>query len=426
MKKGPTTHLIIYSMYYYPEKIGIGAFNHEMADFLKKCGYCVTVVTAMPWYPDWNVAPEYRGLFFSSEIINDISVRRSFVFPPKKVNAISRIMHEALFAITSSFNLFFLLFKRVDALIVVCPPLAIGLPALFFSRLKRTPMIFHVQDLQVDAAKELKFLKNSFFLKILENFEKFLFKNATFVSTITEGMKKKIVEKGIREERIFLLPNWADVHFVKPLAKNNEFRVKNGISPESFVILYAGNIGTKQGVEIVLDVARMSRHDEDVQYFIVGEGAGLVLLTESLKNQNLKNVHLLPLQPKDQLPWMLAAADVSLVIQKRSVGDFLMPSKLLNIMASARPVIASADASCSLARLIEAVQCGIVTEAENAVLLYNAIIELCHDRKRAEVYGQNGRRYAEEHLSKEVVLNDLDKNLVKLLDGSYRREASLC
>lgn len=426
MKKVRTPHLVIYSMYYYPEKIGIGVFNHEMADFLKKSGYCVTVVTAMPWYPDWKVASEYRGSFFSSEIINDIFVRRSFVFPPKKVNAISRIIHEALFAITSSFNLFFLLFKRVDALIVVCPPLAIGLPALFFSRLKNIPMIFHVQDLQVDAARELKFLKNKFFLKILEHFEKFLFNNATLVSTITEEMKKRIVEKGIKKERIFLLPNWADVHFIKPLAKNNDFRVRNGISSECFAVLYAGNIGTKQGIEIVLDVARMSRHDEAVQYFIVGEGAGLALLKESLKNQNLDNVHLLPLQPKDQLPLMLAAADVSLVIQKKSVGDFLMPSKLLNIMASARPVVASADASCSLAKLIQAVQCGIVIEAENAVHLHSAIIELCHDRKRAEIYGQNGRRYAEEHLSKEIILDDLDKNLIKLLDGSWRREALLC
>jgi colanic acid biosynthesis glycosyl transferase WcaI len=401
-------------LYYFPEKIGIGAFNHEMACFFIQRGYEVTVVTAFPWYPSWKVAQEYRGRLFSTENINGITVKRSFVWPPRRVNALSRMVHEAIFVVTSFFNLFSLLSKKVDVLITVCPPLGIGLPALIFSRLKKVPMIFHVQDLQVDAASDMKILKAGALLKLLSKIERCLLRSSTYVSTISEGMKERISAKGVEEGRIFLFPNWADIDFIRPLPKDNGFKQRAGLSSDSFVVLYAGNVGNKQGLEIIADVALMSRGEDKIHYLIAGDGAGYPALKDIIASKNLKNVHLSPLVPKEELPFMLASADVSLIIQKKSVGDFLMPSKLLNIMASSRPVVASVNSACSLAGLIARANCGIVVEAESAGLLYEAIIRLYKDRALGEFFGQNGRRYVEENFSSQKILGSLDRFLADI------------
>jgi colanic acid biosynthesis glycosyl transferase WcaI len=268
----------------------------------------------------------------------------------------------------------------------------------------------------VDAAFDTGLLKNKTLLWVLKVIEKFIFKKADVITTISDGMKKRIISKGIDESRVCLFPNWIDIENIKQMEKNNIFRKTNLIPEDVFLVLYAGNIGEKQGVDIIFDVAEMTRDDSRIQYVIVGDGANRGKLKAMAGERGLANVKLLHLQPKEMLSQMLAAADLSLIIQKKSVGDIVMPSKLLNIMASARPVVATADPGCELTSFIKRVGCGITVVPEDPKLLKDAILRIYGDAEAARRYGLRARAYAEEHLSIENVLGSFDRSLRTLLN----------
>jgi colanic acid biosynthesis glycosyl transferase WcaI len=414
--QGParTLNLLVYSIHYYPEQIGIGVFNHGMVEYLADRGHHVTVVTAFPWYPSWKVERPYVGRWSMTETKGNVTIMRSFVPSLKRITARSRIMHESVFTLSSFCHLARLLFKKVDAVIAVCPPVQLGFSAAVFCGLKRIPFIFHIQDLQIDAAADLHLIKNRFVLSLLRSWERFLFRRASVLSTISRGMKKRIEAKGNFKNKVHMFPNWVDTRFLKPLPRDNPFRESQGIGREKFLVLYAGNIGEKQGVDILADVALLTRDREDIVYVIVGEGAGLGRLKQRLQSSPAGQIKLLPLQPREMLPFMLAAADLSLVIQKRGVGDFLMPSKLLNIMGSARPVVAAAETDCELARCIQESGCGEAVPPENPKLLAGAILKFYDDPALREKCGSSGRSFVETHFSYQNVMTDFENVLLNL------------
>ncbi|MDD5019728.1 MAG: WcaI family glycosyltransferase [Candidatus Omnitrophica bacterium] len=405
---GKKLHLVVYSIHYHPEQIGIGVFNHGMVEYLARRGHRVTVVTAFPWYPSWKVERAYAGRWTATETKGGVTIMRSFVPSLKRINARTRIVHETVFALSSFCHLASLLFKKIDAVIAICPPVQLGFSAGLFCRLKRIPFVFHVQDLQIDAAADLHLIKNRRVLSFLRFWERLLFRQAAVLSTISEGMKRRIETKGVFKREVLLFPNWVDTIFLKPLPRENPFRDSCGIGREKFLVLYAGNIGEKQGVDILVDVAFLTRDREDIVYVIVGEGAGLGRLKQKLQNAPSGQIKLLPLQPREMLPFMLAAADLSLVIQKKGVGDFLMPSKLLNIMGSARPVAAAAEADCELARCIRASDCGSVVPPEDPKALAEIVLKFYGDAALREDCGARGRAYAEAHFSYDKVMSDFE------------------
>ncbi|OPY60499.1 MAG: Alpha-D-kanosaminyltransferase [Syntrophorhabdaceae bacterium PtaU1.Bin034] len=407
-------NVVVYSIHYSPEQIGIGVFNRGMAEYLARHGHHVTVVTAFPWYPSWKINPPYTGRWSMVESEGAVVILRSFVPSLKKVNARTRVVHETAFALSSCLHLLKLFFKKIDAVVVVCPPLQLGFWAWLFCRVKRIPFIFHIQDLQIDAAADLGLITNRFIVGFLRHWERFLFRRAAILSTISDGMKKRIEAKGIFSRPVLLFPNWVDTQFLTPMSRDNAFRKLHGIGRDKFLVLYAGNIGEKQGVDILLDVAFLTKDRKDILYLIVGEGVGLSRLKQSLQDSKPEQIRLLPLQPREKLPAMLAAADLSLVIQKKGVGDFLMPSKLWNIMGSSRPVVAAAQADCELARCIQKSGCGEVVPPENPKLLAGAILKFYADPALRERCGRMGRFFVETHLSYENIMADFEKVLMDM------------
>jgi len=406
--------LVIYSIHYYPEQIGIGVFNHGMAEYLARQGHEVTVVTAFPWYPSWRVGHPYAGRWSMAESEGGVTVLRSFVPSPRKVSARTRVMHETIFALSSCWHLLKLLFKKIDAVIVICPPLQLGFWAWLFCRIKHMPFVFHIQDLQIDAAADLGLIKNRFILSFLRRWERFLFRRAAVLSTISDGMKKRIEAKSTFRRPVFLFPNWVDTQFMRPMPRDNAFRKLHGIGSDKFLVLYAGNIGEKQGVDILVDVALLTKDLQDIIYLIVGEGAGWGRLKQRFQDGEPCQIRLLPLQPREKLPEMLAAADLSLVIQKKGVGDFLMPSKLWNIMGSSRPVVAAAEADCELARCVQKSGCGEVVPPEDPKLLAGAILKFYDDPALREKCGSSGRSFVETHFSYQNVMADFENVLLNL------------
>ena len=239
------------------------------------------------------------------------------------------------------------------------------------------------------------------------------------ISTISRGMKERIISKGIEPGRLILFPNWVDTDWIRPINGKNDFREKYDLGG-MFIVLYSGNIGEKQGVEIILDVARSTSKIKDIIYVIVGDGARRKELAEKHRQMALKNVRFIPIQPEDRVPHMLSAANVCLVPQKAGVMDLVMPSKLTTILSSGKPVIVSAKAGSEIHKLVEKNQCGIVVEPGNSHQMYDAIMLLYKDKQRAEAFGSNGREYAVKRLAKESILSEFERKVIAISKGSIK------
>jgi colanic acid biosynthesis glycosyl transferase WcaI len=366
---------------FHPEPIGISVYTTGMCEYLKDAGHDITVFTGFPYYPQWEIKKQYRKKLFLSENYQGIKIKRSYLYVPKKVTTKTRILHECSFVISSFFNLLFS--KSTETIIVISPPLLLGI------------------------------LKKNKRVKLLYRIEKFIYKKATLVSVISAGMRERIISKNVPEEKVVFFSNWIDTDLIKPLPRQNRFRQRHGLN-NKFIVLYAGNIGVKQSLETILDVAVLLQHLEDVIFLIIGDGTRKESLVKKAAVLNLANVIFLPTQPRELLPDMLCAADISLVIQQAAVTDFMMPSKLVGILASARPVIVSANETSELSKVVKQANCALIVKPEEIGQLKDAILELYRDTKKRRSLGKKGREYACKHFSQKIILPKFQEVLLRL------------
>ena len=404
--------IAIVGINYSPELTGIPVYNTGMAEYLVQKGFDVTVYTAFPYYPDWLKYDKDKGKVFTKENINNVKIRRGYLYVPNPVNTIKRIIHELSFVVSSSFN--YLVGPKADLTIVVSPPLLVGLPIWLLSRLKRSRILFHVQDLQPDAAIELGMLKNRLFAKILYKIEKAIYDRVDWVSTISSGMLDRILQKGVAEKRAFLLRNWGNDDVVVPQSKDNEYRSEYSLK-EKYVVLYAGNFGVKQGLDIVVEAADILKDRPDIHFLMAGNGAVKNQLVQYVTSKSIDNITFLPPQPFERLSDLLATADVSLIPQRKEAKDIVLPSKVLNIMASGRPIIATAEPDSELGRIIDAAKCGLLVEPGNAEELSKAILHLKDNSDEAEVFGINGRDCLDKHFTKDRILAGFVQKIDEML-----------
>ena len=228
-------------------------------------------------------------------------------------------------------------------------------------------------------------------------------------------MQEGIISKGVPQEKVIFFPNWVDTHFIKPLPRQNRFRQMYGLD-DKFLVLYAGNIGVKQGLEIIPDVANSLQDFKDILFLVIGDGARKEALVKKAIRLNLANMRFLPPQPREFLPEMLSAADISLVIQQAAVTDFMVPSKLLAILASGRPVIVSSHEKSELPKVVEQANCALIVKPDESGQLRDAILELYRDTKKRKSFGKNAREYACKYFSKEIILPKFEEEVLHIIN----------
>lgn len=407
-----TRSIAIVGINYFPELTGIAVYTTGMAEYLVQKGFYVTVYTAFPYYPDWLKHEGDKGRYFRKEVINGVEICRSYVYVPNPVNTLKRIMHELSFILSSTVN--YLMGPRADLTIVVSPPLFTGLPVWLLAGLKGSKVLFHVQDLQPDAAIELGMLRAGLFAGLLYKIEKVIYDRVDWVSTVCLGMLERILKKGVAREHSFLLRNWGNEDVISPRDKNTEYRHKYSLNGK-YVVLYAGNFGVKQGINIVAEAAEKLKYRTDIQFVMAGNGAVKPWLLGHVNSKRLNNITLLPTQPFERLSELLATADVSIVPQRKEAKNIVLPSKLLNIMASGRPVIATAEPDSELGRTINTANCGLLVEPENADELAKAIIYFKDHLQKASESGTNGRYYMQKHFTKKQILDGFVKKVNELM-----------
>lgn len=405
--------ILIFGINYSPELTGIGKYTGEMGSWLAGQGHDVHVVTAVPYYPEWEVHEKYKGKKWHTEIIDGAKVHRIPLYVPKNVTSVKRILHEFSFVLGIIPIWFKLLFsKKFDVVFCIAPPFHLGILPLLYSKIKGVPMITHIQDLQVDAAKELGMIKNQTFLNIMFSMERFILKNSAKVSTISLGMQLKINAKGITADKQMLFPNWVDENNIMPLPKEKSLRQEFGLSNTDKVVLYSGNLGEKQGLEVIIDVAKKYTHRKDVFFLIIGSGGGKEKLEQMANDAGLSQVRFYPLQPYSKLSALLATADVHLVLQKKSAADLVMPSKLTGILAAGGCAIVTAEPGTSLYVVVNQYNMGIIVEPEDVKSLSEGIDYAINND--LGIYKKNARKYAESYLSKENILRDFEKELADI------------
>jgi colanic acid biosynthesis glycosyl transferase WcaI len=425
--------VLIYSLNYSPELTGIGKYNGEMSRWLVNNDVDVQVVVAKPYYPEWEIHSDYSGFGYQSSIESGVSVVRCPLYVPAQPSALKRIVHLVSFALSSMFVLFQKLFSkktRPDVIFVVQPTLFITPVALLFAKICGAKTILHIQDYEVDAMLGLGMaVKGSMIPRIAHGIESWLMRRFDVVSTISYSMMANAKQKGVLAEKVMFFPNWADTDFVTPEVEGSVIRADWGFTEADKVVLYAGNMGAKQGLEMVLDAAAQYQNQSDpdpdfysesvdaVKFVFVGAGAHVDALKQQAAEMNLKNVIFKPLQAWENVPAMLAMADVHLVIQKKGAADAVLPSKLTNILSAGGNAVVTAEKDTELGQLIVKFP-GIYTlaEPESLPAFIQALnTELGRMDEGGDSYNGIARGYAEQHLNKDAILSSFLDNARQLI-----------
>src|SRR3989440_4919019 len=302
--------IIVWGINYAPEFTGIAPHNVAVCEFLVGQGHDVEMVTSFPYYPTWQKRPEDRGKLYRTDLLNGVPVHRCWHFVPGRVSALKRIFHEGSFVFTSTLRALFL--RHPDVFVVVSPPLLLGVAAWLVGKLKRAPFVFHVQDMQPDAAVGLGMLKANWFTRALYGLEAFAYRHAARVSGITRGMLNAFKSKGVPESKLIYFPNAIDLGRGEVAPARGEFRKRQGFAENDFLAVYAGNLGVKQGLEVLLETAALVQ-GQRIRFLICGDGAQREVFAARAREIKLPNFSMLPLQAGPDYPALLVDADVCFI-----------------------------------------------------------------------------------------------------------------
>jgi colanic acid biosynthesis glycosyl transferase WcaI len=417
--------ILVLSINYWPDETGIAAFNTWRCEYLAAQGHQVTICTGPPYYPEWRVPERYRGKLFQQEERNGVTILRSWMFVPHVLNTKKRILHEASF-LASSFACA-LSVKKPDLIFAVSPPLGLGLTVATLSRWWRVPFIFDVEDLQPDAAVELGMMNNRSMIRALYRIELLAYRRAALVSTLTEGMRQRIVEKGIDPAKVVLFPPRADssLYSLRDRFDGSAFREKYGLCGK-LIVSHSGNMGVKQGLEVILEAAAKSRDREDIQYLLVGDGAMRPQLEAQARSRNLNNIRFLPLLENDCFGQMLAATDIALITQQRIVSNIVFPSKTVTLLSAGCPVVASVNSESEVARAVLRSGAGSVVEPENAAALLATILELAKSRETLARMSLQARQFALDSWDEHRTLPRMEQQFVACAERWRHHSALHC
>jgi colanic acid biosynthesis glycosyl transferase WcaI len=403
--------ILLYGINYYPELTGIGKYSGEMCAWFSDNNNEVSVVTAPPYYPDWKLNQGYKNRFYK-EYINNITVYRCPLYIPKKIGTLKRVLHLVSFSLSSSISLFKLRKYKPDIMIFVVPTLFCAIPALLYSKYTKSKVVLHIQDFELDAMLGLSNRNNNLITSALFGFERKLFKAFDMVSTISINMLEKAALKGVDRDKLVLFPNWAETLRFLNVENTEQIYEQLGIDKNKKIVLYSGNIGQKQGLEILIPIAKRYEYsNENVLFLIVGNGVGKEQLISLAQESNCGNILFRELLPYEQLPMLLSIAHCHLVIQKKGVADAVLPSKLTNILAVGGQAVITAEENTELGKLC--------SSNENLAILVNPedeneldiAIKKCLSLPKFNSVAQN---YARDNLAKDKIMSDFYSKLISL------------
>jgi colanic acid biosynthesis glycosyl transferase WcaI len=394
-----------------PEIISTAVYTTGLAEWLVARGHEVHVVTAKPYFPAWRVFDGWRGWYRKRELSSGLTVVHCPLYVPSHPTGKKRILHHASFGMAALPAMLTAgLRQKPDVVFVVAPSLLAAPVGVLTARLSGAKSWLHIQDFEVEAAFATGLVKEDSALgRLAKRFEGRILKKFNKISTISRPMLDRLSAKGVPKDKIVEMRNWANLAVVQPLEGPSPLRDVFGIKTPN-VVLYAGNIANKQGLEILPYVSRLLAHRRDISIVICGDGPFLAEL--QILCEGLENVMFFPLQPIERLSDLMGLATVHFLPQIAGAADLVLPSKLTNMLASGRPVIATADAGTALADAVEG--CGIVAPPGDVEAISRAIEHIVDHPEDAARFGAAARASALESWSIDTILEQFEAEALEL------------
>jgi len=387
----------IHTMYFLPDFGSAPILMNELAGYLAGRGLDVEVVTTFPRTP----APGFRRRVYSRSRDNGFVVKRFWA--ARTPHPLGRLMAWNIYAAGALLNL--LSSGKNDILFLRTPPLQLGVPAFWARHLRGARVVLNVQDIHPDLAIESGILKNPAGIRFARGLEKWVYGLSDRIVVISDGFRRNLLAKGVPARKMEVIPNWVDTEFLKPLPKDNPIARKYGLVGK-FVLMYSGtiSISSNRALEMVLEAARILETERDILFVIAGQGIKKESLKARVVSLGLRNVAFLPFQPYDDLPALLASADVLLVPLDSRKSELSVPSKLYNFMAAGRPILGLAAPGCEVAAVLRERDCGLSAPPESPGEIAEAVRALRRSPERRAVYASNARAYVVEYFARDKVL----------------------
>ena len=409
--------ILIVGINYRPETTGIAPYTSDLAEHLAASGHRVTVITGFAHYPAWHLESGERRMR-ANENRDGVRILRRRHYVPRSQSAIRRAAYEATFLLHGALSHP----ERPDVVFGVIPSLSGGLLARYFAARARAPYGLIFQDLMAPAARQSGIGGGARVAGATAALERWATARARTVAIASESFRPYFHDMGVQERRIFDLPNWS--HLGAPTADRAATRDRLGWPADSAVVLHAGNMGLKQGLEQVVEAARRADAlDAPVMFVLMGEGSQRTTLEAQARG--ITRLRFLPFQPEGEVPNILDAADMFLVSERATVIDMSLPSKLTSYFAAGRPIVAAVPVEGATAREILQAGAGVIVPIGDAEALNRAVTDLKDDPERAERLGAAGQRYAESALDLKGARGRIDRLLDQTLKAAGRKSTAV-
>jgi len=404
--------LLVVGLNYAPELVGIGPYTAALCDTLADWGHQVEAIVGEPYYPEWRrLKPGSTG---NRQVENGVGVVRCRHYIPARPTGLRRIAHLASFSLSALIPALRAARRKHPQVVFTVAPSLLSVPVAWLAaKTAGAPLWIHVQDFEVEAALATGLVRGGIMARIGRWLESRLLRLGNRVSAISPQMVAKLREKGVPAEHCIELRNWANSAFAANPAEAARYREEWSLGSRK-VALYAGNIANKQGIELVVEAARLLRGREDIALVICGEGPNRARLEQA--TADLPAVQLHPLQPAERMGGLLALAAVHLLPQIPGAADLVLPSKLTNMLLSGRPVVATAAPGTGLAGEVEG--CGLVTPPGDAAAFAAAIASLVDDPALAGRLGSAAADRAADRWERTAILRRFEAELVSLVEAA--------
>lgn len=387
-----------------------------MAAFLTKKDCQVRVITSYPYYPGWKVITgmNHRGYTreYDSAGGKRFEIFRCPLWVPSQPTTLKRIFHLSSFALSSFPICLSQIFWKPDLIFCVAPTILTAPATLLTAFLSKAKTWVHFQDFEIDAARAIGFFnRENILIPIIRSVFTGFIKQFNRISTISENMLEKLNTAGISADKLYLFPNWVDLTMIRYSAEANGYRKEVNLSSEDIVVLFSGSMSRKQSLHTVVAAARLLSGVQNIHFVLCGEGASRQEIEDA--SRDLPNFHFLPLQPAEKLNHLMNMADIHLLPQVAAAADLVLPSKITAILASGRPLIATARMGTAIADLVE--DAGLIIQPEDPAAMAAAIEQLAGNSELRSKMGCQARKIAENRFSAEIILDSFDSALKRIV-----------
>lgn len=410
---GGRLRILLVNQYYDPDTAATAQRLTQLGEDLARY-HDVTVLAGHPSYSPSRPTPRRWWGRVPAHTVSVIRVPSTafgrYRLPLRLVNYVTYLAAAAVYGLGAG---------PVDVVLVATDPPLVGVVGWWLAWVHRVPFVYQIADLHPDAAVSMGMLRSPWIVRLARGLNGLLFRRARRLVVLSESMKRRVIEQGAPADRVEVIANWEDTEQVRPEPKDNPWSRGHGLA-DRYVVMYAGNLGMSQDLELCIQLAAALRDLPDAVVVLIGDGAAKTRLERLAADLGLENVRFFPFEPADRMRYSLAAADLFVLPLSAGLDGLIVPSKLFTIMAAGRPFVAAIDAGSEVARVVDCFGCGARIEPGDLAGLERAARWFHAHREAGHAMGARGREVAESRYSREAAATRYRRVLEAAASGSGR------